>query len=251
MIEHYLQLDGARVVATAPFAIALENARGVLRRRAISLFWGDPGLGKSVAARAVEQRHGAERIAHLKLTTRPNPRLLANWITRALTGVEHDETRWQAAETLKLVLTERDDWLIVIDEAQNLSLECIEWLRWLHEELPGTFALLLVGGPQVGPRLARSPQLLRRIFQPTPFRRLDESSVVDAMRFFHPIYEGADEELIIAADRRHCHGNFGSWAQVSVTAFESCRERGIDTVDDEILDLAIRRNSGLVDALRV
>ena len=53
MIEHYLGLERAQVVRTADFALALENMRYVHRRRAISLFFGDSGVGKSIAAQAV------------------------------------------------------------------------------------------------------------------------------------------------------------------------------------------------------
>ena len=58
MIEHYLQLDGANVVNTPDFALALENMRYVRRRHAISLFFGDPGVGKTIAAQAIADSFG-------------------------------------------------------------------------------------------------------------------------------------------------------------------------------------------------
>lgn len=89
MIEHYLRLDGAQVVRTADFALALENMRYVRRRRAISLFYGDPGVGKSVAAQAVASTFCDGEGCVVNLTTRPNPRMLANTILERLTGVWH------------------------------------------------------------------------------------------------------------------------------------------------------------------
>ncbi|HWI07057.1 MAG TPA: hypothetical protein VNT54_06030 [Solirubrobacteraceae bacterium] len=74
--------------------------------------------------------------------------MLANAILENLTGVFHDETRWDAARTLKHELQERPR-MVIVDEAQNAGLDCIAWLRWLHEEVPGRLTLLLVGGPQV------------------------------------------------------------------------------------------------------
>ena len=53
MIEHYLQLEDARVVQTPAFLVALENMRGVLVRRAITVMWGPSGYGKTVAGRAI------------------------------------------------------------------------------------------------------------------------------------------------------------------------------------------------------
>jgi len=246
VIEHYLQLDGANVVNTPDFALALENMRYVRRRHAISLFFGDPGVGKTIAAQAVADSFGDGEGCVVKLTSAPNPRMLANAILERLTGVLHDETRWDAARTLKHELEERPR-MVIVDEAQNAGLDCIEWLRWLHEEVPGRLTLLLVGGPQVRARVMRSPQLTRRIFQPTAFRTLPARSVLATIRSFHPMYQHADDELILDIDRRHCHGNFGHWAQLSVTAYEMCSEQGLSTITPQIADIAIRRNQELRD----
>ncbi|MDP8909612.1 MAG: ATP-binding protein [Chloroflexota bacterium] len=93
--------------------------------------------------------------------------------------------------------------MVIVDEAQNAGLDCIEWLRSPHEEVPGRLTLLFVGGPQVRARVMRSPQLTRRIFQPTAFRALPAAAVLATIRSFHPIYEEAAEELILDVDRRH------------------------------------------------
>lgn len=246
VIAHYLQLDGANVVNTPDFALALENMRYVRRRHAISLFYGDPGVGKSIAAQAVAEQFAPGDGCVVNLTTRPNPRLLANLILERLTGVDHDETRWDSARTLKRELQERPR-TVIVDEAQNAGLECIDWLRWLHEEAPGRLTLLLVGGPQVRAVLMRSPQLVRRIFQPTAFRALPAAAVLATIRSFHPMYLDAADELILDTDRRHCHGNFGHWAQISVTAYEMCEEQGLSTITPAIADIAIRRNQALRD----
>lgn len=134
---------------------------------------------------------------------------------------------------------------MIVDEAQNLSLECVEWLRWLHEEVPGRLMLLFVGGPQVRARLLRSPQMARRIFQPTAFHALPADAVLATIRAFHPIYQDAPDELIADIDRRHCQGNFGHWARLSVTAYEMCLEQDLETITDAIADIAIRRNHAM------
>lgn len=125
MIEHYLQLDGANVVNTANFALALENMRYVRRRHAISLFFGDPGVGKTIAAQAIAESFDQGAGCVVKLTTGPNPRMIANAILEKLTGVFHAETRWEAARTLTHELRERPR-MVIIDEAQNAGLDCID-----------------------------------------------------------------------------------------------------------------------------
>lgn len=241
MIEHYLGLQDARVVQTPRFLLAMANMRGVLERRAITVLWGESGHGKTIAGRAAHERLPDEQRCWIKLTTRPNPRVISNAILYAFTGVEHDETRWESARTLGREL-ERQPVAIFIDEAQNLSIECIEFLRWLHEEHPGRFALILIGGVQLHGRLARSPQLMRRVFQPTRFKALHADHIDGYLRTFHPIYEHADPQLIATIDHRHCQGNFGFWARFTTSAYDVCRERQLTTLTADIAELAIARH---------
>ncbi len=243
MLDHYLQLEDARIVQTPDFLVALENMRGVIVRRAITVLWGESGHGKTIAGRAVYEQLPASQRCWIKLTTRPNPRVITNEILLALTGVEHDETRWQSARTLKRDLRERDQAVIFIDEAQNLSIECIEFLRWLHEELPGQFALAFIGGVQLRGRLARSAQLMRRVYQPSHFERLDAHRVDYYLRTYHPIYAAAERALITTIDDEHCDGNFGNWARLTASAYDVCREKDVDTITLQIANVAIQRHS--------
>jgi len=241
MIEHYLGLEDARVVQTPRFLLAMDNMRGVILRCAITVLWGDSGHGKTIAGRAAFEGLAVERRCWIKLTTRPNPRVITNTILHKLTGVEHDETRWELARTLGRELA-RSPVVIFVDEAQNLSIETIEFLRWLHEEHPGRFALILIGGAQLHGRLSRSPQLMRRVFQPTRFKPLDPRHLDGYLRTFHPIYANAQPQLIAHIDQRHCQCNFGFWARFTASAYDVCRERGIATVSAEVADIVIGRH---------
>lgn len=241
MIEHYLGLEDAQVVQTPRFLLAMENMRGVILRRAITVLWGDPGHGKTIAGRATFEGLTPEERCWIKLTTRANPRVITNTILHMLTGVEHDETRWASARTLGRELARRPV-TIFVDEAQNLSIESIEFLRWLHEEHPGRFALILIGGSQLHGRLARSPQLTRRVFQPTRFKPLDPRHLDGYLRTFHPIYKDAEAQVITYVDQRHCDCNFGFWARFTASAYDLCRERGLKTLSAEVADIAIGRH---------
>lgn len=162
-------------------------------------------------------------------------------ILEALTGVEHNETRWQSARTLSRELA-CGAAVIFVDEAQNLSIECIEFLRWLHEEHPGRFALILIGGTSLHGRLAQSPQLTRRVYQPTRFGPLDRGRLDGYLRAFHPIYTHADAALLATIDERHCHGNFGFWARLTASAYDVCRANDTPTITADIADVAIARH---------
>lgn len=238
MIDHYLGLEDAHVVQTPCFALAIENMRAVIDRRAITVLWGDSGNGKTIAALAQYELLPVGERCWIKLTTRPNPRVITNTVLHKLTGVEHDETRWQSARTLAREIRRRPI-AIFVDEAQNLSIECIEFLRWLHEEHPGRIALILVGGVQLRGRLARSPQLMRRVFQPTQFKPLQSDRLHSYLRVFHPIYAQAAPELIAEIDRRHCCGNFGFWSRLTASAYELCRQSDLRTITPETAEIAI------------
>ena len=172
VIEHYLQLKDARVVNT-PVPLALANMRDVRRRRAITLFCGDPGVGKTIAAQAIAESFADGEGCVVKLTTAPqpaddrqrDPRAAHRRLARrdALGGRAHAEPSCGSGPAGHR------------RRGPEPGLDCIEWLRWLHEEVPGRLTLLFVGGPQVRARLMRSPQLTRRIFQPTAFRALPAS----------------------------------------------------------------------------
>jgi DNA transposition AAA+ family ATPase len=52
-----------------------------------------------------------------------------------------------------------------VDEAQRLTSECIEFLRYLHDHPHTRFALILVGGDGCWEVLSREPMLRSRIFR--------------------------------------------------------------------------------------
>jgi DNA transposition AAA+ family ATPase len=52
-----------------------------------------------------------------------------------------------------------------VDEAQRLTSECIEFLRYLHDHPRTRFALMLMGGDDAWTVLSREPMLRSRIFR--------------------------------------------------------------------------------------
>ena len=117
--------------------------------------------------------------------------------------------------------------LVVVDEAQQLNRECIEFLRYLHDHRLTRFALLLVGGDGTWQVLSREPMLRSRIYRrvicdPAVRRR----RCARCCRAFHPIYAGVSADVLLFVDDHFAHGNLRDWASFTATAVDLCRAAG-------------------------
>jgi DNA transposition AAA+ family ATPase len=124
---------------------------------------------------------------------------------------------------------------VVVDEAQRLNKDCIEFLRYLHDDRRTRFALLLVGGDDAWSVLSREPMLRSRVYRRVALNPLSGPQVCDLMGSFHPIYDGADRELLLLIDDHAGHGNLRHWAAFTHAAAGLCERAGRDRVDEEIV----------------
>jgi DNA transposition AAA+ family ATPase len=124
--------------------------------------------------------------------------------------------------------------LVVIDEAQNLNRECIEFVRHLGEDDRRRAATLLVGGDGCWDVLSREPMLRSRVFRRVIFAPLPRAQVVEVVRQYHPLYHDAEEDLISFVDDYCGHGNFRNWASFTLTAVDLCRQHGRARLDEQI-----------------
>ena len=124
--------------------------------------------------------------------------------------------------------------LVVVDEAQNLNRECIEFLRHLGEDPRRRGAMLLVGGDGCWDVLSREPMLRSRVFRRVAFTPLSTADVLRIIPSYHPLYATASDELIRFIDLHCGHGNFRNWASFTLSARDLCREVGRAEVDEQI-----------------
>ncbi len=138
--------------------------------------------------------------------------------------------------------------LIVVDEAQNLNRECIEFLRHLSEDPRRRGAILLVGGDGCWEVLSREPMLRSRVYRRVTSTPLAQAEVLRAIRGFHAIYSGASEELIRFIDDYCGHGNFRNWASFTLSALDLCAELGRSRLDEQLARNAFALLGGGVGA---
>jgi DNA transposition AAA+ family ATPase len=221
--------------------------RDICAAAAMGAVHGDAGLGKTFA---VEEAVGdvGEAVVWASFPGRPTMRLVAATLATLVTGAPAPERdRFQLTGMLVEELSYRRR-LMVVDEAQRLNRECIEYFRHLHDHPRTSFGLLLVGGDGCWQVLSREPMLRSRIYRRVVFRPLTTRQVLEGIRAFHPIYDGTEDEVILFVDDYFGHGNLRNWASFTRSAADLCAEHGRASVDEEIARNVFALHGGGVDA---
>jgi DNA transposition AAA+ family ATPase len=236
---HFLGLEGARTIKTPHLKETTDAVDDVAHELAIGVIHGEAGLGKTYAT--------AWSIGQQSLPTftfdfpaRTSMKRITGVLLREITGVPHRGERYDMSDDLLDELA-REPRLLVIDEAQRLGHESIEYLRWLHDDPDSRFALLFVGGNGCWELLRRYPMLRRRVYRRVEFNPLKRDAVQKMIPRYHAIYLQASSATIDLIDRRFARGNFGHWARFTKTALQICKRAKADTVTERIAAAAIDR----------
>jgi len=246
--RHFLDLPGAAVVVTDTLVLTARAVGDIARHRALGVVHGAAGLGKTFAVeRAVEALDPEWSPVWLSFPSRPTMRLIASELLSAISGTCSHHDRFKITRLLKaeLALSPR---LIVVDEAQNLNRECIEFLRHLGEDPCRRGAMLLVGGDGCWDVLSREPMLRSRVFRRVAFAPLRGAELVRAVHGYHPLYTEVSEELIGFVDDYCGHGNFRNWASFTLTAVDLCTDAGRQHLDEQVARNAFALLGGGVGA---
>jgi DNA transposition AAA+ family ATPase len=143
--RHFLGLEGAATIPTRHLVLTRRAVIDVVEARAMGAVHGNAGLGKTFAVEEAVKAL-AVPVSWTSFPSRPTMRLVAAALTEDLTGVAANEHNRFHLTGLLVELLGHSERLIVIDEAQRLNRECIEYLRHLHDHPVTTFGLVLVGG---------------------------------------------------------------------------------------------------------
>ncbi|WP_245790937.1 ATP-binding protein [Streptomyces monashensis] len=121
------------------------------------------------------------------------------------------------------------------DEAQWLSGDQLEYVRYLWDDPYTQLAVVFVGGEGCHAALRREPVLSSRIFIWQRFTRLTGDEVLQAIPLYHPIWADADPDDITFADSHAAHGNFRNWARLTAHTQTAMERTGWARVDQEVL----------------
>jgi DNA transposition AAA+ family ATPase len=234
MARHFLGLEGAVTVPTEAFLLTHHAVGDLHEAGALGVVHGEAGLGKTFAVDDALAHCDGTHACTVSFAGRPSMRIVALGLLQALTRTAStDLNRFQATQQLLEELGQRRR-VVVVDEAQQLNRECIEYLRHLYDHPATTFALLLVGGDDCWEVLSREPMLRSRVYRRVTFRPLTNREVLSMIGDYHPIYHGVPDELVLFVDDHFGHGNFRNWAAFTRSAQVLCAKTGRERLDEEV-----------------
>jgi hypothetical protein len=234
MARHFLDLAGAATLETESYLLAQRAVADAVDAGAMAVLHGDAGLGKTFA---VEDALAVPRLPLLWVSfpSRPTPRLIPATLLESITGRATRLDRFAIIRVLVEHLTQTPS-IVVVDESQLLTSDCIELLRYLHDHRTTRFALVLVGGNGTWRVLSREPMLASRVYRRVRFQPLTRADVLAAIPAYHPLYAHAHPELIRLIDDLFAHGILRNWAAFTDSALRLARD-----VDRDELDLGPQR----------
>jgi AAA domain len=247
MPQHFVNLPGAATLPTRQYQLAGQIIGDLIAEAATGVVHGPAGTGKTYAVQAALERlrdaaapghaswAGQVSVCTLAFPSKPTMRLVADELLTALAGTAapRSRNRFQLIAALVDVLS-GPRRLVVIDEAQRLNGDCIELLRHLHDHPHTRFALLYVGGDGCWEVLSREPMLASRVFRRLPFTRLDRPAVPALMRRYHPVYDGADDALLLEIEDAYGKGMLRNWAVFTHAAAGLCGTAGTGRITAEV-----------------
>ena len=223
-------------MTTSAYLLTQRAVDDLVERAAIGLVYGGAGRGKTFAVAAAAERQPVD-CCWFDFPGRTTTKALAKALLERLSGVPQSGTRSQLEERLMDALAERIR-LIIIDEAQRLYAEAIEYLRHLWDRPQTRFALLLVGGDGCWRVISRYPMVRSRLYRSVHFDRLTGEEILEHIPRFHPIYEGADPKLLTEIDDQWGDGTLRNWASFTATAEKLMTENRVG-LSREVVDNAL------------
>ena len=153
---------------------------------------GDAGLGKTLSVNASLRALAPADTCRVQFRARPAPRDIRHVLFDALGISGTPPTRpIEFDALLKDALSERFR-VLVCDEAQWLSRECLELWRHLRDDRRTDIAIVFAGGGDCYRVLRREPMLSSRVYVWQEFRRLDREQVLAVIPAYHPVWASAD-----------------------------------------------------------
>ncbi|GAA2239016.1 AAA family ATPase [Streptomyces nogalater] len=241
--DFYLNLAGARIVATEALLEASENIADTIEARAMSCIYGDAGLGKTFSVLAALKEVSAERVLLLQFRSRPTPRDIRQELFTELRLEGKPPSHPSEFDRLLKRTLARKPYVLVCDEAQQFSRECFEFVRHLWDTGKGKNrpAVLFVGGEEAYKTLYSEPALASRIYIWQEFAPMEADEVQRNIPLFHPVWASASPELIDYVYEEGAGGTFRVWSKITYHVLEGMKRRGLEQVDESIARWAIRR----------
>ena len=234
MARHFLELSDAATIPTLDFQLTQRSVRDLVGHEAMGAVTGPAGLGKTLSVEYATDRLEDVQVVWVQFPRKVSMKDGVAGLLDEITGIPHEDTLRRLGRQLRDILR-AERRLIVVDEAQHLNSDTIEYIRYLWDDPHTRFAVLFVGGNGCWDVLSREPMLRSRIWRHVEFKPLPQRTVLSFVPKYHAIYAGVSAKSILLINDRFAHGNFRMWAQFTLDAAALCGEFNRATVDEEII----------------
>lgn len=198
--------------------------------REIGAVLGGAGLGKTFATDLAARSTGID-VVTLDMPTRPAPKEVTVRMLKAVRGfVDTAETQYELTEQIVEELADGPR-VIVIDEAQNLTSEGLNQIRYLHDRPDADWALVLVGGQDAARTLHSQKQLESRVARWVEVAPLKGDMLISSLRSYHELFQFASTDLLFSIDKAFAHGTWREWARFLQAALRLRQRSGYEVLD--------------------
>lgn len=245
--EHFGGVTGGATIETDSLLRAEFTLDSLIESSLMGAFIGNAGYGKTFALRTILRGREDVRTLWVEFESRPTLLHLARTIYFAMFGKEakgrRNEISSAIIEGLRGSVSEKPI-LLVVDEAQRLNKECIEYLRYLHDHVVTGFAMVLAGGDSCWDKITSDPMLRSRIARVVSFGPLTKVAVLKTMPKYHKIYKNCDPVLIGNINRIYAKGKFRNWANFTGAAVKWMKRKKLEKLDEENALIVIKLLNG-------
>lgn len=239
-LKRTMRIPGARFFSTTSYELLADAVEEACEDLGITIAYGNPGAGKTFALHIAILNRCRLPVTWFEPTHHPSLVALTEQLLVALgrRDLIGRPLRELIPPLIELLAIPR---LIVLDEAQRLTVEAIDHLRYLSDLLDTNFALALAGGVHCMEVLNSEPQLSRRCPLKVEFTPLDRDEIEEYMPRYHPMYERLDLGLLRRIDDEYAHGMIGNWTNMTKRLHVEMRRAGTMRVTEELIDSAFVR----------
>lgn len=235
--RHFNGLE-AKTIKTEQFLMADRAVRTCAKRNALALITGDAGRGKTFAVEAATSSLDVPVVRTL-FGSSTNRKQMARSLVAATTGskptprLTHDDL---VDECLRLY---RKPHVAVIDEAQHLNFDCNFFIRYLLDHPETRIAFILVGADGCRERVNRDQMLATRVYRTVEFSEVPVEQILKALPSYHPVYSGADSELLAELAFRYPIDQHRALAKFTMTLVDICEEEEEAVFDENLMEKAL------------
>jgi type II secretory pathway predicted ATPase ExeA len=242
---HFLPVAGMRTLLTpAMLAVGDALADAVAKRRFLCVL-GDVGIGKTFAVQAAARRLGElGSLLSLEFRAQPAPADLRTALHRALDLPGEAPVDPGAADTLiRHALADRPR-IVVVEDAHRVSASCMEYLRFLHDGVPGGLCVVLIAARRGERRLRAQRMLATRTAGWLRLEPLTRDQIPLAVPALHPVWKGVDPGDLMTLDARLAGGALRRWAVITHHTQRALVSSQAAVPDGRLLEMVARRIDG-------